>query len=86
MPHLKQLEQDYLQSKGAVEGLGELVSDDTYSPFEKLKAVTWDSPQGRETRTTVDTSMKGVSAADRYMWARTLGYGDGRRRMGRDGV
>jgi hypothetical protein len=79
MPHLKQLEQDYLHSKGAVEGLGELVSDDTYSPFEKVTALgraVWDSPQSRETRNAVDTGAKTLSAADRYGWAKALGYGD----------
>lgn len=76
MPHLKQLEQDYQASKGVMDGLSDLANDDTHSPFEKLNAATWDSPQGRETRGAVDVGMKTVSASDRYGWARALGYGD----------
>ena len=81
MPILYRLEQDYQNSRGAMGGLSDLAADETHSPFEKLKAVTWDSPQGRETRAATragaDYMRRAVNAANVGGWAYALGQGGG---------
>lgn len=80
MPHLKQLEQDYEASKGAVDGLHDLAADETHSPFEKAAALgsaVWDSPQSRDTRDALDLARRTVKSVDAGAWAHALGGDEG---------
>jgi len=79
MPMFRKLEEDYARSRGALEGVSDLATDETHSPVEKLTELTqgvWNSPSAKEARAGIDVGRRTMSAADSYAWAKALGYGD----------